>query len=53
VEAFGRVEKRQVEQLHTRMVADVATCGRRGGNLRSKRQMGTMLLFQDKGEYDG
>jgi hypothetical protein len=53
MEVFSRVGKRQVEQLHTHIVAGVATCGQRGGNLLSKRQIGAMLLFQDEGEYDG
>jgi len=53
MEVFSRVGKRQVEQLHTPIVAGVATCGQCGGNLRSKRQVGAMLLFQDEGEYDG
>jgi hypothetical protein len=52
MEVFSRVIERQVEQLHTHIVAGVATCGQRGANLRSKRQMVTVLLLQDEGEYD-
>jgi hypothetical protein len=39
--------------LNLGTVKQLAEGGQRGANLRSKRQMVTMLLLQDEGEYDG